>query len=239
MKKWLILVMINTGLILWLFKPTYLYTQTPPPDDKKSECDMKNTEMIPYCKYKDCCKGKFLKGYICQECKKKAEKEQKDKKTVEKGKPSYMFFEKDVTFGKCPTCGAKLTPADLLNKDGNCIACDKKPIKRKACIKTVYACPNHPEKEFLKAGKCSAEITDSTGNPKKCGANFVIKYISRSSLRPCYVCQQCGSHYPRPPVKCSKCGSDSKMIKARTSCKMSQTFPHVNEQEWEKTHKDH
>ncbi|MBI4833849.1 MAG: hypothetical protein HY811_03370 [Planctomycetes bacterium] len=237
MRKLTLLLMVSIGAVLMSLsvKTVYLHSEGADADDKKLACDMKPNEMVVYCE--KC--TKFLKCYSCAQCKKQFDKEQKEKKSEVSGKPSYMFFEDEVTFGKCPTCSGKLTATELLDKNGKCILCGDKPKKQKTCIKSVYACLDHSEQEFLSAGKCSVEVKDKDDKPKKCGKGFVVKYISRAKIVMAYMCI-CGDSQPVAPqanTKCAKCGADNASRTGTLVCEKSKEFPHVNPKEWEKKNK--
>lgn len=235
MKKWLILFMVSGGLLILLLLWTdYLCTQGNASEGGKLACDMKKSESIPWCGN---CRT-FLKGYSCKKCKKEADKE---KKGDEEGKPSYIFFEDEVTFGKCPVCDEKLKAVTLVDRQGKCISCGEKPDKKtKTCVKTVYACPEHPEEEFLNSGKCRKEITDEKGKTKKCGEKLIVKYISRAKVIFIYKCVSCGYSSSTPSAggaDCPRCGTKGTLT-GEFVCEKSGEFPHVNEKEWKKSHQD-
>lgn len=228
MKKYLLLFGLICGLSISLFSLNYLYTD----ETDSTSCDMRALKTFPYC---ESCK-KFLTGYLCRDCKKKALKE---KQGTPEGKPDYLFYEEEVFFGQCPECKGKLKPFTLVDKRGKCIECSEKPTKKSACVKTVYACPKHPDKEFLKAARCLGKITDKKGNPKKCSQRFIIKHTNKAEVNLKYTCSKCDfstAHAPGTDPKCPGCGLVGTLY-GKYTCETSGEFPHVNAKEWEKEQK--
>lgn len=229
MKKYLLLLILGCGLSLCLSSINRLYTD----EGESIPCDMRTLKNYSYC---ESC-SKFLTGYLCRDCKKKVLKE---KKETTEGKPDYLFYEEEVFFGQCPECKGKLKPFTLVDKRGKCIECGKKPTKKNACVKMVYACPEHPDKEFLKPGRCLEKITNKKGRIKKCSRRLVIKHINRAEITLKFVCSKCGYSTPTAPgadAKCPGCGNVCTLV-GKFTCEASGEFPHVNTKEWEKRQRD-
>jgi hypothetical protein len=118
-------------------------------------------------------------------------------------------------------CGEKLERTDLVDNLGRCLFCGTKPQRIKVCVRTIYACPSHPENEFFKSGYCSQKITDDKGNSRKCAKYFMVKSIGRSEIVISYKCgnEKCGYYLSSKPTLSGKCPKCAQRLMTEDTCK--------------------
>lgn len=183
-----------------------------------SECDMKKKIKAPRCIQ---CR-KILMGLKCTDC-------GREKNPCEKCR--HLFSPEEVKNNQCPCCGqSKLVETQLVNQD-KCFFCNESFEIIDACAKQVYACPEHPDYQDLKAGACRERIADAKDNKKICGKKLGLTRTVYSEIIERYICPKCRLTQEQPG-KCDACNQP--LIKKKL-CNDSGVFPHINEAEWGKS----
>jgi hypothetical protein len=192
---------------------------TDPRKTKAIDCDLKDKKALPVCVK---CNG-LLNGYKCSKCGENIKPVMRQQEW--EGGVKYFVLE---ACRKCPKCnngmvtllptGGELFSLAQMVSNGKCAFCSGEVKEEMMCVKTVYACPDHPEAIALSSGKCQI-----------CKKSLSLKETVYSKIITLFQCAKCG-YGQETAGDCPKCKG---ALAKKEQCEMSSSFPHVDQKKWQ------